>query len=280
MSVLDLIEKFGEHEDRITETDFISPIFYNRKVATRLYGIVYSFSIPKKEPGWYKFRPVDQRNAQIIEEASLEEREDYLKRMPVKLRMTLVYSSDGLYFGLPEKNNPLELLQTDPVPIYLCDDMTQDFDIVICRYDGMNIWFDQVDMNNDPAKAEYLRDSLREYRKPRELQFSGLIHEEKMAYGIRHKINEKILEEQRRNSLQGHVEHAGGKFIDSQEQSDHYLVTYEVDGSRYTSSVSKDTRHQVITAGICLSGGDRAFDLKSLITVMREGQERDVIHHE
>lgn len=278
MDVLRLVEKFGEYEDQITEIYFISPIFYNNRVATRIHGIVYTFSIPKKEPGWYKFRPVDVKNARIVAEADLGEREDYLKKMPTKIRMVLVHALKGVYFGVPDQNNMLGLKKTDLIPIYLCDDMVQAFDVALCRYDGMNLWFDRVDLNNDPAKAEYLRQALVQTRKPSEIKFSGLGVEEKVAYGIRYKVRERILKGRKRGTLQGHIEHAGGKFIRSQERSDHYLVTYEVDGVEYSSSVSKESHHQVITAGICLSGGDRAFDLTSLITVMREGQNRNLIH--
>jgi len=78
-------------------------------------------------------------------------------------------------------------------------------------------------------------------------------------------------------TLRNDVEFAGGQFIRHEEKNDHYSVTYEVDGQQYTSYISKDPIHQVLTAGICLEGGDKDFDLKSLISVIREGQQRKAI---
>ena len=42
--------------------------------------------------------------------------------------------------------------------------------------------------------------------------------------------------------------------------------------------IGKDDNHKVITAGICLNEGDQNFNLKALISVMREGQNRGLIH--
>ncbi|KKK50773.1 hypothetical protein LCGC14_3121680, partial [marine sediment metagenome] len=47
---------------------------------------------------------------------------------------------------------------------------------------------------------------------------------------------------------------------------------------KYTSVLKKGDL-SVITAGICLSGGDKRFDLQSLVTVCRQGQGRGHVNH-
>jgi hypothetical protein len=55
------------------------------------------------------------------------------------------------------------------------------------------------------------------------------------------------------------------------ERPDVYTVTYEVDGQRHVSAVSKKDL-SVHLDGICLSGEDENFDLQSLVGVIREAQ--------
>jgi hypothetical protein len=54
------------------------------------------------------------------------------------------------------------------------------------------------------------------------------------------------------------------------------VVTYEIEEERHQSVVAADTL-RVEAAGICLSGGDREFDLQSLVGVVGEGVRRDLI---
>ena len=63
--------------------------------------------------------------------------------------------------------------------------------------------------------------------------------------------------------------HAGAEFVNYAEHRDGYRVTYNVGNARHTSSVAKNDL-TVQTAGICLAGEDRKFDLASLVSVLRE----------
>lgn len=267
----------GEKEASLSDRVFVSPVFYTTEVATHVEGINYTFSIPKVEPGWYKFRPVDTKRAKLYGKAELQDIESYLKYFD-KVRLVLVMKQRGVYMAVPDKINKQGLSPQELIPVYLTDDTALDFDRVIARYDGANLWYECVDMGNDPQKAESLRTSLETLVDPSKIKFEGLTFEERLAYTLRITLDKKLVADRNKKGIESHVEHAGGKLLRFAEKTDHISVTYTVDGEQFTSHVSKDPTHQVIAAGICLSGNDKRFDLKSLITVVREAKKRRVVH--
>jgi hypothetical protein len=267
----------GEKELSLKAQEFISPVFYNRHIATYLDGIVCKFQIPSMGAGWYKFKAVDAKSARSTGKADLIEIEQYLKYFE-KIRMVLIHKKSGVYLAIPDKSNRFNLPYQEPIPVFLTDDSVMDFDRIIARYDGANFWYESIDQGNDPSKAEYLRTCLETLQDPTKIKFSGLTSEEKLAYTLRFSFDQTLVEERKKGTLQGDVEHAGGKLLRYTEKSDHYSVTYTVDGETFTSHISKDPKHFVIAAGICLSGHDKHFDLKSLITVVREAKKRRVVH--
>jgi hypothetical protein len=274
-NVFDLIKRVGEKEAAVQE--FVSPIFFNEYVATKIEGIVYKFKISQKTPGWYKIQSVDRKTAKTIDSADLVDIDSYLKQLQ-KIRLILVMKKNNVFFAIPEKSNNLGLEFEEPIPVYLPDDSVMEFDRIIGRFDGANFWFHQLDYSNDPAKALYLREQLVKVTGPKKIQHIGLTIEEKIAYALRLSLDKKLIIDRKKESLKDDVEYAGGEFVRFVEKSDHFSVTFIVDGHQYTSHVSKNESHSVITAGICLSGEDRKYDLKSLITVMREGQHAGRIH--
>lgn len=277
MDALSLIEKIGKKERKITDLTFISPVFYNDMVATRIDGLLHTFTIPKTDPGWYVIKPVDVQRAEIIGKAEIHEKDKYLKYLG-KIRMTLLLKKNDVYMGIPDKSNKYDLPFQEMAPVLLHDDMVLDFDRVIGRYDGSNIWFESVDMRNDPAKSDYLRESLEKHRRASLIKYEGLTFEEKLAYTLRTSLDEKFIKDCKKSSLKDDVEHAGGEFVRFVERSDHFSITYRVDGEQYTSHISKGDDRKVIAAGICLNGNDNRFDLRSLITVMREAQDKRVTY--
>lgn len=269
--IFSVISKVAAAEGDLLKSTFVAPVAGNEEVAAFVCGISYRFSIPKvNTPGWYEYRPVNSKRARMVGPADAAEVESYLRRLPT-VRVVLSHKIAGLYHGIPAKSNSAGLPHTGLVPVLLVDDMADNFDRVVCRFDGANLWYERVDPSNDQSKGGYLRERYGKMARASLIKFKGLTFEEKAAYSIRFAMDKKAQEELKTSSLKVDVEHAGGVFRSLKEKSDHYEVTYEVDGQRYTSFVSKDPVHTVISAGICLSGGDRAFDLKSLITVMREG---------
>jgi len=277
LDVLNIIEEIGEKEQKITDLEFISPVFYNDTVMTTIDGLIYKFKIKKVNPGWYKIRPIDYKRAMIVGGADIFEREKYLKCLG-KLRLTLAFKQDKVFLAVPDKNNKYQLPPNELLPVLLFDDTVLNFDRVLTRYDGVNLWFESVDMANNPMKSDYLRTSLEKFVDPKRIKYQDLTFEEKLAYTLRTGFDKIFFENKKESILKSDVEHAGGRFVRFTERSDHYSVTYRVDGEEFISHISKDNKRMVITAGICLSGNDHKFDLKSLITVVREARQRGLIY--
>lgn len=277
MDALNLIEKIGEKERKISDLTFVSPIFSNEIVATYIDGLLYTFTIPKTDPGWYVIKPINVHQAKIIDEAKVQEKDKYLRCLG-KIYITLVFKKDNVYMGIPDKSNKYDFPFQEIIPVFLHDDIVLDFDRIIGRYDGSNIWFESVDMRNDPAKSDYLRESFENNIQPSKIKYEGLIFEEKLAYTLRTSLDKKFKEDHKKSSLKDDVEHAGGEFVSFLERSDHISITYRVDGEQYTSHISKGDDRKVLAAGICIDGNDNKFDLRSLITVMREAQNKRVTY--
>lgn len=273
--VLNLIRNLGEKERALPGSEFISPVFYNRSVVTWVRGLVHRLTIPRVDPGWYRIRPVNLDTAEVVGEADLMDIEKYLGYLP-KLRLILIQKNKRAFLAIPLKNQSLDI--ESPLPVLLTSDMVMPFDTVVCGYDGSNIWFKDSDVSVDLSKADYLRDSFEKGIDPGAIRYKGLSIEEKMAYMLRCMIDEDHRELLAKKKVQWDVEHAGGVLVSFEERDDHISVTYKVDDHQYTSYVSKDPSHQVLTAGICLEDRDSDFDLASLVSVIREGQGRDLIH--
>jgi len=267
MGVLDLIEKFGEAEDNLSSREIISPVHGNRKIATRLAGIVYQLTIPRVDNGWHKFTPIDYESARRIGEADPVEIDQYLRHLP-RVRMVLVQRTGSDYLAIPLKQSKVV---EDLYPVLLVDNAPMDFDTVIARYDGVRLWYHDLDPRNDPQKGEYLRESFQNSVKATDVRFSGLTFEEKSAYALRAQIEEQAREKTNEERVKEAVEHGGGEMLRLIEREDHFSVTYTVDGRQYTTRVTKDDSMAVVCAGFCLSGEDEKFDLKSLIPVLKEG---------
>lgn len=276
-NALDLIRHLGKKENSLTEREFVSPVYNSTTVVTYIEGLVHRLQIPRTDPGWYVIKPKNLRRATIKREANIEEVARYHRRLK-KVRVVLLDRDGDCYTALPLKNNPLGLDPSSPVPVYLPSDYTESFELAICGFDGVNLWYNVRELLNDPTKADYLKEQLEKDTTPDKIRYTGLCFEEKMAYSLMYAMRAKKRELTVEGSLKKDVEHGGGEFVKFSERKDHYSVTYTVDGQQYTSYVSKDRAHHVLTAGICLSGTDREFDLASLVSVLREGQEQGLIH--
>ncbi len=277
-----LFDKLRGAEEGFLSSQFVSPVIRYKPIKVRIAGIVVSLVVtkPKRFQGWGIFSPRDYSEARFVRNPTIVERQEYTKLFP-SLRLIICRREDEQYLGFPAQQNDSRFRIKGLVPIWLADGIQQ-FDVVRVCFDGINCWFIEIDSRSSPKNSQYLRDSLVSLLEPNKLILSGLTQEERdayqLAYGPALAADIESKRDKTEDRLKWAVERAGAKFRGYTERDTTYTIEYMVGHDRMRSVVNKDTL-QVESAGICLSGGDKAFDLQSLVPVIKEGQQRRAIRH-
>lgn len=277
MSNKDLFDKLAEQESNFLNTDFMSPVILNHPVRVRINGVILNFNIarPKRFEGWGVFRPTSFTEANLMRQPTMAERREYLTLFPA-VRLVLCYQDKRLWYGVPAHSSDTRFKITGLVPIHLAEEV-QAFDVVQVRFDGNTCWFEGLYEKHPPKNALYLRESMAALLDPKKLELTGLTVEEIAAYKVVYAASEEAKKNQEEERIKAALRHAGATYRSHIDRNDVYSIEYVVDGETHRSTISKNNL-QVQSAGICLAGGDRAFDLQSLVGVIREGRQRHAIH--
>jgi hypothetical protein len=209
-----------------------------------------------------------------VRQAKLAERQRYLELFPL-VRLILAGRYEAEWLAVPAHGADSRFQIEGAIPVRLVED-AQLFDVIETRFDGAQFWYQGPDERWDPATASFLRQELVRLTPPDKLRRPALTAEERGVYARTYWPRYEASAEGRRSReeerLRGALAHAGGELKHYVARHDVYTVTYEVDGQRHVSAISKkDLSVQV--AGICLSGADQHFDLQSLVGVIREAQD-------
>jgi hypothetical protein len=290
----DAFARLAAAEDAFLHSEFLAPVLRGQGVQVRIAAVRCQLRVePADFQGFGVFRPLSHVVARLVRPATMVQRSQYLELFPaVSLLLCARQGQEGNdWLALPANRGDTRFVVEGFVPVRLVEE-AELFDTVWARFDGSRFWFDELDSRTDPGAAAYLREALGRMAPPRTIDRPGLTAGQREAYTAVH--DERIRREQERQRceqeriredarasgerrLREALEHAGAQFRDFAERGDVYSVTYTVDGQRHTSVVRK-TDLTVQTAGICLSGEDRKFDLHSLVGVLREGSETRQIH--
>jgi hypothetical protein len=273
--ILGAIDRLAKAEEAFVGTEVLTPVLRGHGVGVRIAGVRCRLAVePADFEGWGVFRAVAHDRAVLVRRMSMAERRRYLELFPA-VRLILCRKEGEEWVGLPASRADSRFSIEGVVPVRFVDE-GELFETVLARFDGGQFWFERSDDRADPAVARLLRESLTAMAEPKDVHRSGMTPEQRAAYAFnyRARLEEMLADERHRaeSRLRIALEHAGAELRDYGEQGDVYRVSYQVDGRRHTSVVRKDDL-SVVTAGICLSGGDRAFDLASLVSVLREGEE-------
>jgi hypothetical protein len=269
-----LIGKLAEEEERLLKSLFLAPCVPGGSIRTRISNLVYTFSAePRKFEGWGLFKPLDVKRAKLAEEAELPQIDRYLKLFkPFRLR--LAFKMQGLTwlaYPVNESDARQRLGKVQPFPLRLVSEGAR-FEQIVARWDGASWWFEESDRRAAPLIAEQLRQALSEEVLSEHLRFKGITPEMRSAYELalqgsaafRARMQQKRDEDRLRDALSL----SGASLRGYQEREDFWLVEWSTaDGEHHSSAISKESL-TVISAGICLDGFDRDFDLQSLVGVI------------
>jgi hypothetical protein len=272
----DSIDRLAAEERKFLDVEFLAPVFGGGAVEVRIAGVVCRLSVTLGDfTGFGVFKPTSHSAAALVRPASLSERQKYLRLFP---RVAVVNRwRDGKSTSAVAANTPdARFSNAAEVDLRLAED-SELFDTVAARFDGRAFWFEEVDPRADPAAAPYLRRALAAMTEPKALDRPALLPGQRLAYllNYRDRLAAMVVDERTRseNRLREALAHAGAELRDFVERHGEYRVTFDVDGSRHVSVVRKDNL-TIESAGICLSGQDRDFDLESLVGVLREAREQ------
>jgi hypothetical protein len=163
-----LIARLNKQGKTLLQREIIAPLLPGGRIRTRLGGMVHEFHPTRAFVGWGRFRPINEREAEVLEEALPWERGGYLELFPA-LRVVLLWPDTspkrpGMWWAVPFNDSDAYQrfgFRAEPLPVFLCDPTNgaERFERVIVRVEGRNLWFDGPDVLADPTHAEWLREA-------------------------------------------------------------------------------------------------------------------------
>jgi len=282
MTIDNLINKLGNQEKDFLKKEIFAPyISGGSAIRVKLNSVVYKLNTPKlKKDGFGVFKATNANNARLSRDAEFYEIAEYLRLLP-KLDVILIYKANRWLAYPTNKQSFEQRFQVTAKPFnILMGDGVEPLDVVSVRFDGSHFWFDTALFTDTQEQRIKLRERLEQgnYNKPSD--DTMLSPEELTAFGFAAKFykqaNMSDLEKRLTNEL-GQYDATMKKYI---ERGNRVEVQWKdnVMGGTYTSIFDSQSL-SVITAGICLSGGDKKFDLQSLVGVIREGAGAGSVYH-
>jgi len=273
---LSLIDRFAS--DETTADAFLAPYLPGAKVAVRIKGVIYQLKVSAPGPlargGFGLFRISKPGVAEIVEVASKMQTDKYLKLLP-RLAMVLIDEYQGRWWALQANTSDTRIELREPVPVQFVERGVR-MEQIYARFDGSHFFYESVNRRRDASVARKLRDALNDDVDPDEVKVPTLTPSEHLAYRIlyldKHPLATDDSARQRTDldRMRDALEHAGAN-LDAFWDAGNGIarVRYTFAGQTHTADVNLADL-TLVTAGVCLQGHERDFDLASLVGVMEQ----------
>lgn len=267
---LNLLNKLIAQQDEILSQEILSPVIQGSSIIVRINGVALSLRVnPKGFHGWGLFKyNGDHKSVTYSDEPSRRQKMEFLELLP---RVRLIICSHN------EKESIGSLLDSDgrfsfdAASVFFAENISL-FDTIVARYDGKCFLYERH-ANYNPRKIDELKAAFADEIKPDKLNtFASLGRAYAYAYNEVIKAKELTIEQKVKQA----INRAGGKYRGFTDRGETLTVQFTINGQTFTPTVNSKTL-MLESAGICLSGGDRAFDLQSFVHIAREGLNRDSI---
>lgn len=268
-----LIEQLASQEKLLTQTEFLAPCVGGGSIKTSVDNIVYTLKTkPEDFRGWGIFQAINNREAEVIEEATLPQINEYLKLLqPLRLRLLyLLREQTWLAYPVNESDMQQRVGIVKPVVVHLVTEGAA-FEVIIARCDRA-WWFEDLDRRSNPEITATLNRQLQGEISPESLSFSGMTPEMATAYNLVWQQTATARKKRQlkaaKTRLEAALKQADGKLESYRDRGEYWQIEWRTaDGQFHASAIDKRDL-TVISSGICLSGRDRDFDLQSLVGVM------------
>lgn len=277
-----ILDKLSLQEKNFLSKEIFAPyVNGGNKIRVRIDGVVYQLKAPKfKKDGFGVFKAINSNKVKFVREAESFEIDQYLQLLP-RVDAILIFKSNRWLATPSNKSDFKKRFGRDGLFSVLVADNVEILDTVQVRFDGSCFWFDSAKIIKDMDKREDLRQRIIKgnYSMTKELKY-GLSPEEDEAFNLAcqfHKeANMSDLEKRLTNefgrydaTMERFVERGSNVEVQWRDNISHQAIT----------SVFNKEDLSVVTAGICLSGGDKKFDLQSMVGVFREASNSNAIVH-
>lgn len=257
MSQLQTLRHLIRQEAATHGMEVVAPLDGRGRIAVPVDGMRWLVRPEAAFTGWGVFHVLRTRYARLLRPADPWEIEGYAARGRRLRGRVLQRPVGGTCAVLLEAPRTICLAHLVPAAEPLEE-------LELC-YDGARCWC--VEVRPWPSWLSAWQDALRR-GDPTGPDGTQAMH---VAYGLALSLQgaaQPDLQQRVRTALQ----HAGASFERVSETPRGAQVRWRYRGAVHEALVRPDTL-EVVSAGICLSGRDRDFDLTSLVSVMRERDE-------